>query len=289
MSDGFQITFEGGDADGHRIDMRFFGESLQGFDRIISDMLVALTQKRLPKRGERAFLVLKAGEPVAGSVTVAALLQESAAVLQLGIQVFGPNGAEMLSNWVQAVFSYYSGRQTEAQKAVEKMADLMLAQIAASDRTDERRHEEAMGLQQLLGAVLEKLGPAAAQAVAPVGRTAKRVKFETDKQKAITVDNDDADKIRSGVAQEFGPLQEFVLRTDGFTFHTRKLSVEHPERSGYLLAEVDDPVAEEENNPYANAVNRKATIRVQGKAGYKNGQIVRLVIMDFGGEIEDAA
>jgi hypothetical protein len=115
------------------------------------------------------------------------------------------------------------------------------------------------------------------------------VKFESGGQKAITVDQDDAEKIRSGVAQEFGPLQEFILRTDGFTFHTRKLSVEHPERPGYLLAEVDDPVAEEDNNPYASAVNRKATIRVQGKAGYKNGQLVRLVIMDFGGELDEAA
>jgi hypothetical protein len=156
MSDGFQITFEGGDADEHRIDMRFFGESLQGFDRIISDMLVALTEKRLPKRGERAFLVLKAGEPVAGSVTVAALIQESATVLQLGVQIFGLNGAEMISNWIKAVFAYYSGRQNDAQQAINRMTELVLAQIAASDRTDERRHQEALGLQQLMGAVLER-------------------------------------------------------------------------------------------------------------------------------------
>ena len=84
------------------------------------------------------------------------------------------------------------------------------------------------------------------------------------------------------------PIEVWTVQTDGFVFHTRKLSIVHPEKDGFFLAEVDDPVAEAENNPYAAAVQRKAIIQVQAKAGYRAERLERLVIMDFGGEIDDS-
>jgi hypothetical protein len=144
-----------------------------------------------------------------------------------------------------------------------------------------------MGLQALIRTAIERLGPATTQAVAPVGQSVRRLWFLTGRQRQLAADEGTADAIREQGQIDFGPL--FILKTDGFVFHTRKLSVEHPERSGYLLAEVEDPVAEKENNPYARAVQSKAVIRVQAKAGYRNNQIERLVIMDFGGEVNEAA
>lgn len=289
MEDTFLITFDGGDADGHAIDMRLLGESLQGFDKMISDLVVIVAAKRLPKRGERAQLVVKAQEPKQGSVSIPAILQDGSTYLQLGWSIFGSNGSEMISNWIKGVLCFYGGKKDISEIAVERIAELAMAHTAAQDRVDERRHEEVMGLQNLLNAQVERLGPAAIQVVAPVGPSVHRLSFTSGEQPQVAVGVEEAETIREKGKYEFGPLQTYTLRTDGFTFHTRKLSVEHPERSGYLLAEVDDPVAEEENNPYAAAVQRKAMIRVQAKAGYRNGQLDRLVIMDFGGEIGEVA
>jgi hypothetical protein len=63
----FLIKFDGGDAKQHASDMRLLGRSLIGFDRIISDGIVVVLNRRQPKRGERAHLIVKAKEPRAGS------------------------------------------------------------------------------------------------------------------------------------------------------------------------------------------------------------------------------
>lgn len=71
-----RLVYEGGDADRNVIDARLFGLSLQGIDKLASDALVVLTQERLPKKGQRAPLILKAREPEAGSYTVVGIAQE---------------------------------------------------------------------------------------------------------------------------------------------------------------------------------------------------------------------
>lgn len=283
------IEYDGGDADAHTIDMRLLGESFQGIDRIISDMIIVTAARRLPKRGERAPLVVKAYEPRAGSVTIPTIIQESAGLLQLGWQLFGSDTSEVVTTWIKAVFLFHSGKKSEAEQAIEKMAELSLAHTAAQDAVDQRRHEEVMGLQAIMRAAIERLGPATSQAVAPVGPSVRRLWFFSGSKKLLAADEETSAAIRESGAIEFGPLQTFALRTDGFVFHTRKLTIEHPERGGYLLAEVEDPIAEKEHNPYARAVQNKAIIRVQAKAGYRNGQIERMVVMDFIEEIDEAA
>jgi hypothetical protein len=91
------IEYDGGDADSHTVDMRLLGESFQGIDRIISDMIIVTSARRLPKRGERAPLVVKAYEPKPGSVTIPTVIQESAGLLQLGWQVFGSDATNLIS------------------------------------------------------------------------------------------------------------------------------------------------------------------------------------------------
>lgn len=290
VEDGFLIQYDGGDADHHAIDMRLLGESLQGIDRIVSDLIVIASARRLPKRGERAILAIKANEPKQGSVEILAILQESAGFLQLGWQVFGPNGADIITNWFKAVLLFHSGRKSEAEQAMQHVADLATQQTKALQEVENNRHQEVMGMLSVLRLAVERLGPSAVQTVAPVGPSVRKLWFWNFKRETpLEISNDDAERIREKAELEWGPLQTYVLQTDGFVFHTRKLSVEHPERTGYLLAEVEDPIAEQENNPYATAVQRKARISVQAKAGYRSGNLERLVILDFGGEIEDAA
>src|SRR5690606_11060670 len=146
--------------------------------------------------------------------------------------------------------------------------------------SDERQHEERM---QLLGALRDamgKLGPATVDAVAPVGESVSKLEIGAGDKEPIEIDRPAAETLREKVPPEVGPLQEMILRTDGFTFHTKKLSVENPEGGGYLLADVQDPIFKEQSNPYAVAAHRKALIKVQAKAGYRNGRLEKIYIMD---------
>lgn len=290
MAEEFLIKYDGGDADHHAIDMRLLGESLQGIDRLVSDFIIIASANRMPKRGERAPLIIKANEPRAGTVSIPALVQESAGLLQLGWQVFGSSGSEMISNWVSSVLSYYSGKQSEAEQAMQHIADMAKLHTEALDRVDQRRHAEAMGMQDLLRTQLEKSNPAAVQAVAPVGPSVRRLLFfRGSKEPKVVIGDEEAEQIRSRAAIEWSPLEPWVLRTDGFTFHNHRMSVEHPDKDGFLVAEVKDPIADAENNPYATAVQRKAVIRVQAKGGYRAGRLEQLLIFDFISEVGDAA
>ena len=81
----FRIVYEGGDADGHAMDMRALALSMLGAERIISDGLIILTERRLPRRGERAPVIYPdvPFEPSAGCVWLCCELElaiESAAL-----------------------------------------------------------------------------------------------------------------------------------------------------------------------------------------------------------------
>jgi len=122
--DEFLIKYDGGDADQHTIDMRLFGQSLIGIEKIASDFIIISSAKRLPKRGERAPLIIKANEPKVGTVSVPAIIQESAGLLQLGWQIFGVSGNELVSNWLKTVLLFYSGKQSEAEMAMQHVTDI---------------------------------------------------------------------------------------------------------------------------------------------------------------------
>jgi hypothetical protein len=286
--DEFLIKYDGGDAENNTIDMRLFGQSLIGIEKIASDFIIIASAKRFPKRGERAPLIIKANEPKIGTVNVPSIIQENIGLLQLGWQLFGVSGTDMVSNWLKTVLLHYSGRQSEAEQAMQQITDVANKALEIVDRVDERRHHEMMGMQDLLRAQLDRSNPAAVQAVSPIGYSVRRLLFFRGKGDPLKIEESDAEQIRSRAELIWSPLEPWSVKTDGFVFHTRRLSIEHPEQEGYFLAEVEDPVAETENNPYASAVQHKALIQVTAKAGYRLDRLERLVIVDFGGEIDDA-
>jgi hypothetical protein len=79
------------------------------------------------------------------------------------------------------------------------------------------------------------------------------------------------------------------LKTDGFKFHTNGLSVENPEREGFLMAEVADPLFAEESNPYTVASQKRAKIEVLARKGYREDKLSKIQIIEFIREVDDNA
>lgn len=236
-----QLIYDGGDAKQHAIDLRLLGQSLQGIDRIMSDGLIILSTGRLPKKGERAIVITKIQEPVVGSYTIAGYWQEVATVLAIGVPIITTIGTDIISNYVQGVLSYFSGKKRESEVALETVERIVQSQIAANDQLDARRHDEVMGMQQLLAMSIDRLGPAATQYAAPVGRSVDSATFLAGENAPTRIGVQEADAIRATNDIEWGSIDQIELRTDGFKFHTSGLSVEHPDRDGYLMAKVSDP------------------------------------------------
>jgi hypothetical protein len=281
-----RIIYDGGDANANTIDAKLFGQSLQGIDKLISDALIIITQERLPKKGERAPLILKAREPKPGSFVTDGYLQETVGLLALGYPIITTIGTDILSHYITAAVDFFRGRDRTAEMAIEAIAKLHQDTVVANDRTDERRHIEQMGMQELLRLSIASNGASAINYVSPVGRSVSNASFIGGTNQPITVDENGADEIRQFDRVEWLAVGSLRLKTDGFKFHTNGLSVENPEGDGYFMADVNDPAFEEESNAYTVAAQKRSEIEVLARKGYKNNKLAKIQIVDFVREIE---
>lgn len=280
-----QITYAGGDADRHRIDMRLLGLSLEGADRITSDGLLFFLHGRLPKRGERAPVVVKVREPVRGSVDYQGIYESAVALLPLGAPIAADIMSGYLELWWLAIKARFTGKQDAAEMAIEKMAEMQRDHLAARDAADARGHEREMSLHSLLREAIGFQQPAMERFAAPMGPSVHRAIVRHGTRPPIAIDADDADAIREAGKVEWSKISELLLRTEGFRFHTNGLSIERPDGDGFLMARVRDPAFEEIENPYTGAAQRRSEIAVLGRIGYRDGRAVAVDIVEFMYEI----
>jgi len=277
------IKYEGGDADLHFVEMRSLGNSFLGFERIISDGLIFLGTDRLPKRGERHDLVVRAHEPVIGSSEIPIYLTQAAGLLPLGWWLMQTGAAEAVSHFATFVFTHLSGRKSEAEKAMAAMIKMREIEAEQNLRSQEQWLENEARWRDQLFALVNKLAFPAIRAVAPVGPSVDQFKFNGSVAPSLLVDLPTADAIRSKGELEVTDLQTVKLQIDGFVYHTKKLNVENPERPGsYISADIRDPVFDQVPNIYTEAAATKSEIVVQAKFGYRADNLERICIMDHG-------
>ncbi|MEC9068180.1 MAG: hypothetical protein VX569_12970 [Pseudomonadota bacterium] len=301
MSD-FEILlkYEGGDARNYTIDARLYGRSLQGLDRMVSDCLIIASQQRLPKKGERSPLLLKAREGVQGSYGAPQLLQEASQLLGVGVPILSAIGPGIVGYYVQAVLDHFKGNDQSVDLAISKMAEMHQVALQAMSKMhensmdtlnefDKRRHIEAMGMQDLFRRGILSNGPAAENFVAPIGESVDTSTFYAGKAPASVVRLADADAIRDSQKVDWQTPRQEIFTTDGFKYHTSGLSIENPDTEGFLMAEVQDPIFLEDGNAYTLAAQKRARIEVLARRGYKNGKLSRIHILDFVREYNDEA
>ncbi|MEZ5709422.1 MAG: hypothetical protein R3E02_11665 [Blastomonas sp.] len=284
------VKYEGGDADRHNVEMRALGNSLLGFERIISDGLIFLGENRLPKRGERHKLVVKAREPVVGSSQLLVDLTPYAGLLPFAWWMMQTGAAEAVSYFMTYVFTRLSGRNRESQNALDAMTKMREIEARERIATQQQWLESEAQWRDQLFALTNKLALAAIRAVTPVGPSVDTFKLNGSAAPLLIIDLPTADAIREKGELEVTELQQIDLRVDGFVLHNRKLNVENPNIPGsYISADVRDPVFEQVPNAYTEAAANRSIIRVQAKLGFRSGLLERIYIMDHGDRLDDAA
>lgn len=277
----FSITYRGGEADQNAMDMRFLALSLLGAERIVSDGLVILVHKRLPKRGERAPVILKAREPQPGSLEILALLHAIFGALNLGLPLATKLASSFIEKWWKAIIARFSGKPEVAEALIKNFVEANKDHLVSRSASETQRHEEMMALIDILRAGLLGQQRSAEQFVAPIGPSVETATVHSAAAKPVLIGVSEADAIRDAAKLVWGPLEQLTLKTDGFKFHTNGLSVENPERDGYLMARVRDPSFENPENPYTEAAQRRSEIIVLGRRGYKETTLAGIDIVDF--------
>lgn len=293
-----QIEFDGGDADRNVINMKYYALALQGAEEILSDGLIVLAYRRLPKPREQAPVLVKAREAIKGSHLTPTDLGEAYQMLQLGLPLLNDIGAEFLYNWVKAVIARFSGHPSDLETALGKLVELSNSHLEARDRNDERAleerrmmHDERVLFAQVVRDAIDALGNSAEKLAAPVGkgRSVSTAAISTRADRKVEINEVSAEAIRENNKVIWERVAPLDLETDGFKFHSNGLSVRNPEGEGYMMAVVKDPIFKDEDNAYTEAAQRRATIRVLARKGRRNGALARLEIIQFETIIDDKA
>lgn len=128
MSNTFAIKYDGLAASEHAIEMRRFGEAIVGLDKVINAGLVALLEFRVPKKGERFPLVIRAQEPQRGSVElfgeVAQTVKPVGSILPLVHEMFYTGAGDVIWRWLSWTMNMSGGREKEADPHFLALMDL---------------------------------------------------------------------------------------------------------------------------------------------------------------------
>lgn len=276
MIEGITFKFEGGDADKHFIEARYYGASLIGLDRAVNDGLLLLQRGTKPKRGERFGLYIVARPPLQGSVETPNEFKEIAWALPLVQEFIVAHGRAYIEQFLAWLLKWHGGRRAESVEHMDKMIEML---------KEQHRHQEVEndGWRITMLALVDKLKPAAQEIVAPIGRSAGTLSIGIAGNASVVVDEPMADAIRSKDEIEVLDMEELTFRIDGVTLHNRQLKVEFADAPGkFVSADVRDPLFEVEGNPYLNAFFAKRDVTVLAKRALKKtGELHRLYVMNF--------
>ncbi|MGJ8626421.1 MAG: hypothetical protein ACSHXB_05620 [Sulfitobacter sp.] len=282
MSSLLRIHYEGLDADNHRLDLRAFGEAAIGLDRLANVGLIAISDLRFPKNGERFPMRIVAQEPKEASFDwLVDLAPVGAIMLPIVHEMFHTKASEALWYWISWVTSMSGGRKSEAEPYLAAIVEMTKDIHRGHAASEERTHKFMLD-------VLDRVQDPARKFVAPVGDSANSVELiadQRDKPLLLThrIDVPMADAIRSKDKLEVGDMERMRLRVDGLIHHNRQLKVEHPDKPGkFITANVRDPAFSDEGDSiYTNAVARKGYIDVSAKPSRTaDGELRTLYILD---------
>jgi len=268
------IEFHGAYSDNHQIDMRQFGYSLIGIERILRIGFICFSSHRFPKRGEESPVSIFMTQPYPGSYGFTTIIQEVAGSnYPLLNQFFVEQGHRMSLKWLSGILLNRGGREEDS---LQMTNDLVQIITNYSDGIDQRRHEEIMELIKR-----PELSRSAREIVKPIGKSSNKLMISDGNGDKIEIDEPIADSIRSKDKLEVGEMETFVVRVDGFTHHNKQLKITHPNEPGrFINGKINDPEFNNLPNIYTKAASENKELKVTAKPTLKEGRITTLYISD---------
>lgn len=282
----FKLAFEGYDADAHRADAVYIGQSLQGTARTYNSIINWHFQGK-PVAPQFQSIKVHVGTPERGSLFYLLYMMMVHGKMAVYPEIF----FELASLSVPLVFKGIISRLSGQSKVVETVVNAML-------EMDQRHHEFAMRVQAdhmklhadhvadkaQLFAVIEKLAlnnkkPLADMAI-PVGKTVKLIEHFKDAPEPVVVDEPIAEALRSKEEAVVGDVQNFVGKFVAIDVinATGKLLLEGSAKP--VAVKITDPVISIPENVYTHALDLARDVQVSAKPVSKGGSIATLYVSD---------
>lgn len=282
-SDGFTldsvlIRYEGLDADRHIIDMVALGESMQGLGKIYGMAGHFVATGHYAKQSQALTVKAYAKEPKAKCFQLAFDLQT---VLQS--QIFSGMAGSILT----AVVAYAIARHSNKGEEMKHLRELLEKQM------DEQSGRNAELTTRLLGTIeklVDGMGPAIKQAVAPIGNSCRHIDLFGASQQGerISIDQSVKDAImKPDPETELTPEQVFTLvlteldREKG-TAKVRLLDgfTSDGDDSERIAVKIIDPAFDMASNAYIAHFSSGEPLKAKGKASLKDGVIKTIYLSD---------
>lgn len=279
MSITFSLRFDGLDADNHHMDARLLGRALVGLDRVVAETVFVAALGREPTPGERKELSVRVAAPEAGCVQIHGDIGAASGLLPFIIEAAKHPGTKFLFEFMSFLLKWKGGKPKEAAEH-----QMEAYRILTEDRKDERATflQSQREWQKFSMEMADRLQSPLRQVAGPVGLTAETLTLPApDGREPTVVDVPMAEAIRSNEPLEVGEMQRMRVRVDGVIKHTRRLKVETEDQPGeFVNAEVRDPAFDSRPNVYTQALEGDGYLDVDAKPTYRNGELVKLHIMD---------
>lgn len=271
----FEIRYEGLDAETHRMDMASLAVSLDGFSRIYSVVghFVATGQyaKQIPALSVKTYAL--ESQAKCFSVPVALAFAADSGIFQ------GLAGAVFT-----LILGYVLNRNSSQKEEMKHLRELFEKQLGYNQNVSERMLDS---IDKLAGA----LQPSAKKSMAPVGEGCSRIDLYSGSKKHQTIDQSTKDAANLEEPTEIMPEQRYTVviteldrlkRTCKVHF-VQTDSEEDVEEDGSprrISADITDPSAMLDGNPYIKAFSSSASLDVKAKAMLRSGIISKLYISD---------
>lgn len=256
------------------MDMRQFGYSLIGIERVIRIGFICFSSQRFPKRGEESPVSILMTQPYPGSYGFTTIIQEIAGShYPLLNQFFIEQGHRISLKWLGGILLNRGGREEDSIQMAKDLVEIM---ANYSDGIDQKRHEEMMELIRR-----SELNRSAREIVKPIGESSNKLVISDGNGDNIEIDEPIADSIRSKDKLEVGEMKTYVVRVDGFFHHNKQLKVIHPEAPGrFITGKISDPAFSDTPNIYTKAASEKKELKITAKPTRKDGRLTNLHIFD---------
>ena len=136
------VRFEGRHADEHYMRSRQLGESLIGFERLITAGLFAVERGRLPRGREHLAFAVYATAPKRGSLEI--WLVENAVFLHLFQELYVSGAKDLIWHWINWVMLRFGGSPRDAARHMDSFLDIQKRVVSLQEQVEANRHDEIM-------------------------------------------------------------------------------------------------------------------------------------------------
>lgn len=264
------IRFDGLDAANHEIEMAALAESLRGISRILAVCgNFAATREYVQHKDAMAIRVV-ARPPESHCFELWASIRWASENPLISTFVGG-----LFVTLVAYIFKRAAGEREE-MKQLRGALDQAIRELGGRDQAVVER------LLDTVDKMADALRPAAKQAVAPIGVTARSLTIgSVDRARGMTVGEAEKAAIAAEGPSEVGQERSYivVITELDLTNGSCKLALtDDPDNR--IAGRITDPAIDIPNNPYALAFAAMEPLAVRAKATIRNGEIQRLFISD---------